>query len=475
MKKIVFRALVFCLLLFLLIPLTVPLSYADTSLSLPSMEETGAAYLYHLERGTAVLQKNESTLIGAGSTVKIMAGLLFCEELAPRLSERIQITEELMASVPASPGYSLRIEAGDVFTAEQLLYASLCGSFNDAYYLLAAHIYGSVNEMLSKMNRRAQELGAENTLFRDVTGIAGSSQTTAQDLCRIATEAYENDLYMRLCDTEAYVLTTQRISRTVYNRNALISTQGGTVTKYYDKSCYGMSAGSTPEDGNCVVTVARHADATYLCIALGGKETDTWEFGYVVAKRMIAWVLDTYAYIEVLSSDRDVWHIPVEVSDLVTEIPLRTHESYAAYIPKGTDVEKEITYSIRLESDTLEAPVKKDTFVGYVAIVYQGQTLKTLPLYTAEDAERSSFIGVMRGMRDLIKNRAVLAGLIFFVIALCAWIVAEVVISRRRKHRWDRYFSDKIELPKQRRAPSSNAPTKDARTKKSSHRKNVDR
>ena len=466
MKRTIFRALAFCLLLLLLFPLTLSVSSAEENTATPSLEEVGAAYLYHLERGTAVLQKNESDPIGAGSTVKIMAGLLFCEALANRLSEKIEITPDLIAAVPAAPGYALRIEMGDVFTAEQLLYAALCGSFNDAYYILAAYTYGSTNALLSKMNRRAGELGAQDTLFRDITGIQGTSQTTPRDLCRIAVEAYENDLYMRFCDTEAYVLNTQRIVRTIYNRNALISTQGGTVTKYYDKNCYGMSAGSTPEDGNCVVTAAKHADATYLCITLGGKETDNTEFGYVVAKRMIGWVSDTFAYIEVLSSDKDVASIPVEVSDLVTEIPLRTRESYAAYIPRGTNIEKEITFSIRLESDTLEAPVEKDTFVGYVAIVYQGQTLKTLPLYTTASAERSNFIGAMRLMQDMIGNRAVLVGIIFFVLSMTVWIITEVSISRRRKHRWDKYFSSKIELPREKRSSPSQAPSKHPASKK---------
>jgi len=443
-KQLILRTLVFCLCLFMLFSAASPLAFAQEEESPPSMEEVSAAYLYHLERGTAVAQKNADTPVGAGSTVKIMAGLLLCEELSSRLETRIEITEELMAEVPLSPGFSLKIAVGDVFTAEQLLYTALCGSYNDAYYLLAAYTFGSVDAMLQKMNQRARDLETEHTFYRDVTGIQSGSQTTACELARIATEAYENKLYMKLCDTDAYMLKSKNISRTVYNRNALISTQGGTVTKYYDKNCYGMSAGSTPTDGNCVVTAAKHETETYLCITLGGNETEAYEYGYVVVKRLIDWVFDTYSYVEVISADKDVWRIPVTVSELVSEIPLRTHESFSAYIPKGTDVEKEITYSIRLESETLEAPVEKDTFVGYVAIVYQGKTLKTLPLYTTEEAERSSFIGTIKLMQELLGNRASLAGILFFCAALTAWIVTEVTLSRKRRRRWDKYFSDKM-------------------------------
>jgi AraC-like DNA-binding protein len=98
-KRTLLRALAFCLLLFLLFPVATTVSFAEESKATPSLEEVGAAYLYHLERGTAVLQKNESDPIGAGSTVKIMAGLLFCEALANRLSEKIEITPELIAAI----------------------------------------------------------------------------------------------------------------------------------------------------------------------------------------------------------------------------------------------------------------------------------------------------------------------------------------------------------------------------------------
>ena len=414
----------------------------------PSMQEVGAALLYHLERGTAVAEKEADSVIGAGSTVKIMAGLLLCEELESQRARQIEITERMMSEVPDSPGFSLKIKAGDSFTVEQLLYAAVCGSYNDAYYLLAAYAFGSTNALLQKMNRRAAELETVETVYRDITGIQSGSQTCASDLVKIASEAYENDLYMDLCDTDIYSLSSSSITRTIYNRNALISTQGGTVTKYYDKNCYGMSAGSTPADGNCVVTLAKHKGETYICVTLGGMEDDTHEYGYVVLKRLLSWAFDTFAFVEVISPTEDLWMIPVTVSDLVTEIPLRTHESYSAYVPKGIDVKKEITYSIRLEVESLEAPVEKDTFVGYVAIVYQGQTLKTLPIYTTENAERSTFIGVMKTMQGILKNRAALAGILFFVLSLGAWIVTEILISHRRHHKWDRYFSDKVELPK---------------------------
>lgn len=432
-----------CLLLFFS-ALSLP-AYASESTA-PSMKEASSVYLYHVERMSAVLSKNVSKSVGAGSTVKIMAGLLLAEALESRQEERVEITSEMMLEVPDSPGFSLKLAAGDALTVRQLLYAAICASYNDAFYLLGAYTFGSTVDFLEKMNQRAAAMDLEKTTYTDVTGINPGSLTTAHELAAVAIEAYETPFYMELCSTDSFRLVTDRIERTIYNRNALISTQGGTVTKYHNPDCEGMSAGTTPADGNCVVTVAKHETETYLSIVLGGKETDTEEYGYIVTNRLLDWVYATYSYVKVISEDEDICTVPVEVSDLISELPVRTKQSFSAYLPSDIDVKTEVTYSIRLTAPTLEAPVAEETFVGYVAVLYDGQVLTTLPLYTTASAERSVFMGVMKDMQDFLLKRSVLAGMIFFLLSVTAWIVIETVTSRRRRRKWDKYFSQSIRL-----------------------------
>ncbi len=422
------------------------LASAETASALPSMTEANAVLLYHIERNTPVCSKNESAHVGAGSTVKIMAGLLLCEKLAERQSESVTITTELLQSVPTSSGYSLKIEADDVLTVRQLLFAAVCGGYNDAFYLLCAYTNGSVESFLQEMNTRAQTLGASQTGFTDVTGIQTGSYTTASDLATIALEAYLNTLYMELCNTESFYISSEKISKTIYNRNALISTQGGTVTKYYNAYCNGMSAGSTSADGNCVVTIAKHGNETYLCIVLGGQEISGTEYGYKITNRLIDWVYATYSYVEVISPDTEICNLPITVSDMTTELAVRTAESYSAYLPRGAEVGKDVTFSIRLTSASLEAPVADGTFVGYVAIVYNGQILKTLNLYTVGSAERSTIISSLKVIQNWTEHRSVRAGFVFFLLSVSAWLIVETILSRRRHHRWDKYFSDKVEM-----------------------------
>ncbi len=411
----------------------------------PSMEEATTTLLLHLQSDNVACSKNDTTPVPAGSTVKILSGLLFCEVFEGRMQETFEITQEMLAPVS---GFRMKdLKAGDVLSVEQLLYASVCGSYNDAYYILAYYHSGSVAQFVERMNARAVELGAESASITDPTGIDDASRISARDLAKIARVAYENTLYMTLCSTVRYQMnsTLQMDAQTIYNRSALISSHE--TTKYYNESCRGMSAGYTQNGGNCVVTVATQNGQSYLCIVMGGQDTEEVNFGYTVANRLIGWVYKTYSYMEVLSPQTVICTVPVTVSDLVTEVDVRAKESVSAYLPAGLEIGKDIHYSIRLTHTSLEAPVNDGEFVGYVAILYNGTVLATAPLYTAGSAERSGLIGRLKNIEEWTSNRAVRAGIIFFVAVLLAWIVTENVIRSRRRHKWDKYFSDKMGLP----------------------------
>lgn len=443
-KKNVIKAICWlCSLLFLFLFCNVPIS-AETPIA-PDIEGAGAVLMTHLQSGTVVCSKNEQETVFAGSTVKILSGLLFCEAFRGRTQETLLITEEMLAPVS---GFHMRdLTAGDVLTVEQLLYASVCGSYNDAFYILAFYHSGSVAQFVEQMNQRASQLGIERPSFTDPTGIDDASRISAVDLFKIASAAYQNDFYMSLCSTVKYQMssTLQMEAQTVYNRNELISSH--MTTQYYNGKCKGMSAGYTQKGGNCVVTVSTHGGESYLCIVLGGADTEQINYGYAVANRLIDWVYKTYAYMEVLSPQTLICTIPVTVAELATEVEVKAKESVSAYLPSGLEIGKDIHYSIRLTHTSLEAPVTEGIFVGHVAVIYNGEILATAPLYTASTAERSGFIGQLKDIEAWTSDRAVRAGLIFFVTVLLAWIITENVIRIRRRHKWDKYFSDKMALP----------------------------
>jgi D-alanyl-D-alanine carboxypeptidase (penicillin-binding protein 5/6) len=450
-KKTVVR--IICLSISLLLLLcALPLSFTAAEIKLPAMDEATSVYLKHLESDLAVCSKEEDYIVGAGSTVKIMAGLLFCEKLSARTQESITITEELYSVIPRSHGRSLKLAIGETTTIEQLLWASICGSYNDAFYVLAAFASGNPQAFIEEMNARAATIGMKNTVFEDITGIVDGSRTTAEEIAKLAQVAYQNAYYMALCSERSFSFFSSMQAKTLYNNNKLISPDQD--QKYYNKKCFGMSAGSTSRDGNCVVTIAKQNDQTYVCVVLGGKEVDGIEFGYRIANRVVDWVFSAYTYMQILTPNTKLCSLDVTVSDSTDSIDVVVKDSLNAYLPKGLEIGKDIIYSIRLTETKLEAPVEKDQFVGYVAVLYNGKVLGTAPLYTAGEASRSSIGSGLGAIRGWLENRAVIAGIVFFVVGVTAYVIVEYILQRRRHTRWDRYFSDKVELPDYMRTPS---------------------
>ena len=414
------------------------------AVSSPSLENASAVYLHHIESDTTVLTKSENESVGAGASVKVLSGLLLCEMLADQMDAEIYIDAELMDQLPAFTGRSLHIESGDNVTVKELLYAALCGSYNDAFYLLGAYATSSTESFVERMNTRAKEIGCVNSIFEDPTGIVDGSRTSAADMARIAMVAYQNETYMQFCNTVSHPFSSMKLQKTIYNRNALICSYD--TPKYYNKYCTGMSAGTTAKDGNSVITVAKHENETYISVVLGGKEIEGVEFGYRITNYMIDWVYKNFSYVEIISPETEICTIPVTVSDFTNELTVRTNETLYAYLPAGLEIGKDITYSIRLTNTSLEAPVSENAFVGFVAIMYGERVLGTVRLFTTEGAERSGVVSSLQNIQALTSDRAVLSGIIFFVLAISGWLLTEYLMIRRRRQKWDKYFSSKMEL-----------------------------
>lgn len=427
-------------LAFLLAFLSVPV--LAESEPFPDTSRASAVLFYHLESDRLIGEQNADIRLPAGSTVKILSGLLFCERLGAQLGDEIEITAEMIRN---SSGRRFRMQAGEIYTVEQLLYLAVCGSYNDAFDVLAYVIGGGdVRTFVSAMSERATELGLENTVIADHTGLSDSSFTTARDLFTLARVAVENSFYMTLCSAEIYDLPVKRI----YNANALLST--AEETRYYNTLCRGLSAGSTTLGGYSLVTVAQKGNERYLCVVLGaskGEGTNGEIYSYEIANRLIDWGFSNFANVEVLSPDVTLCTIPITVSDMTESLEVRPRESLQIFLPKDAEIGRDVTYSIRLMYDSLEAPVAEGVHVGYVAVIYRGETVGTVNLYTVGTAQRSGLISRLLKIRSVTENRAILSGMIFFVLAMSAWLVTETLVRRYKRNKWKKYFSEKIDLP----------------------------
>lgn len=434
-----------CLTLtFLFCMLSLPVRASAAGTTPPDLSDVRAVCFYHLESEQMIREvtRYETDRIPAGATPKVMAGLLACELLAGRLDEQIEVTREMIADSSGRMSAMLgKATASNPVTAtvEQLLALALCGSYNDAYDVLAIASAGSREAFVAKMNERAGELGVDRSDYRDVSGIGDNSMTTAYDLLLVARAATANELYMNFCSADSYELPTG----TIYNPVKDINPKG---TGY---SCNGLSVGSTTVGGGSVVTLAEKGGDRYLCVILGSPSLN---HAYGIARSVISWGFSNYAYREVLNPKTKLGSIPVTVSDVQDEVKIGTDRALSFFLPARADLDTEITYSVRLLYDSLEAPVEEGMLVGYVSVRYGEKTLGTAPLYAKESVGRSSMISGLNGIKSLTGSRTVRAAIVFFAVGLAVWAALEWLARRRRRrfydyHRSRRSFRPDVDRP----------------------------
>ena len=214
-----------CLLIAMLLSLGCLFASAEKAADpSPDLTNASAVYFYHMESQRSVVAKNETQRLPAGTSVRMLSGLIFCERLGDRMSEWVEIHEEMLRASKTS--YRYGIEAGEFYTVEQLLYLALCGGYNDATLVVACLSSGSVAAFVEDMNREVQRLGTIHTRYTNPTGLHDPAMaTSARDVSLSAREAYENDLFMNLSSTRTYTISATNVAdeRVFTNRNALIS------------------------------------------------------------------------------------------------------------------------------------------------------------------------------------------------------------------------------------------------------------
>jgi D-alanyl-D-alanine carboxypeptidase len=190
------------IIIILLIPLILCLTVSGAGGPTVSAE---AAVLLDASDGAVLFARGAGQRMQPASMTKIMTALVALENC--RLDDVIKIK----SSCTGIEGSSAYLQAGEIFTAEELLYALLLQSANDAAAALADHIGGFVG----LMNEKAAALGMESTTFVTPNGYPppyGSGKpydvSTARDLVKLARALVKYSEVYRWTSAKTYTMKT---------------------------------------------------------------------------------------------------------------------------------------------------------------------------------------------------------------------------------------------------------------------------
>lgn len=136
-----------------------------------------AAILINALTGEVIFEKNSSTSLAVASMSKIMTELLILEAIEEdtlRWEDTTKISEYAYI-ISNHPGFSsVLLERDQTYTIEELFHAMAIRSANGATIALAEAMSGSEKEFVARMNKKARELGLEDTHFVNSTGLTNN-------------------------------------------------------------------------------------------------------------------------------------------------------------------------------------------------------------------------------------------------------------------------------------------------------------
>lgn len=154
--------------------------------------------------GTVIYAKFPNAKLAPASTVKLVTAMVALDHLKPDDVVRISWNASRVKTIP--PG----ICPDEEMTVADLLHLALMKSINSSAVALAETTAGSESAFTVLMNRKAQELGARDTLFANASGLpnGGTQYSTASDLALIMKAALSYTLIKEILTTKEYTIWT---------------------------------------------------------------------------------------------------------------------------------------------------------------------------------------------------------------------------------------------------------------------------
>lgn len=448
MKKIIWGF--FCALF--LTGFAKPLVSAETMISAEARaaEElslyAAAAVLMDADSGRVLYGKNADEPMAMASTTKIMTCIVVLENVADR-----EETASVSAYAAGMPKVKLCVSRGETYKIKDLLYSLMLESHNDSAVVLAEFVgkqylpeelkakdtaeytpeesRQAVAAFAALMNRKAAELGCENTWYITPNGLDAEEEvaqaegtvrkehgTTAAELARVMAyclkESPEAEEFLKITRTGSYSFAANGRSFSCVNHNSFLSMMNGALSG---------KTGFTNKAGYCYVGALERDGRTFVVALLACGWPNHKTYKWSDTRELMQYGIDNYFYrsfreegvaldeallkaIPVLEGQTDILG-----KTAYTDIRI---EGRGAGLDAGMDTlaggdgeeaEEGVLMrpdeTIRVEyhvEDSLVAPVKAGTLVGSVEYSVDGVVYLRESIVTADTVEKIDFTWCLR-------------------------------------------------------------------------------
>ncbi len=360
-----------CLLMALLCALALwPVRAAAVELPITSR----AALLMEKSTGQILYARNEHEQLEPASVTKVMTLLLTMEAID---SGTIHYDDVVTVSADAAGmgGSQVFLAEGEQITVEELLKAVCVASGNDAAVALAEKVAGVHELFVEQMNRRAAELGMEDTHFVNCTGLTAEGHvTSAHDIALMSRELILHHPDIRRFTT-IWMDTIRNGAFQLANTNKLI--------RFYDGAT-GLKTGYTASAGYCISATAERDGMELIAVIMKAPDKDARTKD---AKALLNYGFSTYALVSAAPQE-PLTPVPVAMGTADTVQPIAETENASVLVERSKA--GGLTQTVTLEPQ-VTAPVAAGQRLGELSVLDGDTVLVTVPLVAQEAVARRSW------------------------------------------------------------------------------------
>jgi serine-type D-Ala-D-Ala carboxypeptidase (penicillin-binding protein 5/6) len=362
------------LLMALVVLVTGAAARPDRAVAAPDVRAP-AGILVEPATGDVVWARNPRDRRSIASTTKLMSALITLER--KRLGTTVTATR--YRALPVESVIGLR--AGERLTVADLLRGLLLASANDAAATLAARVGGSRARFVRLMNRRAQQLGLDDTHYANPIGLDDEDNfSSAEDLAKLTLILRRNAFFRRVTDLPRATLRSGSHARTVVNRNVLVRNVA---------AVNGVKTGHTSRAGYVLVGSATRAGVTVVSTVLGDPSEATRDADSL---ELLRFGLARYRRVT-----------PVRERERFATAALRSRDERVALVATRTirrtaRRDERVTTRVLGAPRELDGPLPAGARVGTIEVRWRGRPVDRVALVTARAVDEASLVQRLDGV-----------------------------------------------------------------------------
>lgn len=356
-----------------------------------------AAVIYDRTSGEVIWGKEEKSQRKMASTTKIMTSIVVIEQI-----KDLNQTVTISSKAAGIGGSRLGLHTGDKITVNDLLYGLMLESGNDCAIALGEYVGNTVENFVDMMNKKAKQLGLNNTNFVTVNGLdAEEHYTTAVELAKLTDYALKNDRFKNIVGTKNYTVTINGYGKAIDNTNELLG---------YLDGVYGVKTGFTNGANRCLVTSIKRGNMDIISVVLGA---DTKKDRTKDSIEIIEYAYANYKIIDVTQNIEKAFEEWKEqnkieiIKGTSKYVDIELGECDNKIIPIRNENIKDIEVIID-SIKIVEAPINKGNKIGKLVLKINNETRISIDIIISEEIkkkdEKTYFFEMLSNIKQYYKR-----------------------------------------------------------------------